>query len=290
MESTKRDQDPTSTTSKVLDFTSNDTKAKALPSKIVPQEKREVTLTGGGRTRGIKRSRFAMCCSGCSSSDTDPYCSDVLTSTDKENASDPSQPLPNPKKRLKASGNGTIHHTHNPSTVLSPKSSNSRTLPHSPIRPPLGSPQKSYLSRPISPLKPASPVKAPLPVKAAVAAATAATANLASLVSDQPKATRSRAASGRKATNPTTAAKPTVTRPKRGVTKTQPAAELRSVSNGSNTSSTSTGTTVVKKGAKATPAPTKKPVGISAAGKKLAAGPKVVEGPATGRRVLRKRA
>lgn len=47
------------------------------------------------------------------------------------------------------------------SRILSPKSLNSRTYPHSPLR---GSPDKlhntGYLSRPISPLKPSSPLKA----------------------------------------------------------------------------------------------------------------------------------
>ncbi|KAK3722208.1 hypothetical protein LTR37_002641 [Vermiconidia calcicola] len=89
---------------------------------------------------------------------------------DKENA--PVQPsssqaaqhdLPNPKKRAKtalaATANTKAARTASrkvvPSTVLSPKSHNSRTLPRSPFKM-SGSPEKPSI-RPISPVKPAAP-------------------------------------------------------------------------------------------------------------------------------------
>ncbi len=214
-----------------------------------------------------------------------------MEDADKENAPDPIQPIPNPKKRAKATATASSRQPPSQSTVLSPKSSNSRTFPQSPIRPALGSPQKSYLSRPASPLKPA------LPISPAKSAAIAATANLASMVNEKSKTTRSKGATGRKTTNPpaNTAAKPAVSRPKRGAANTQaPAvADIRCASSSSSTSNTSTGTTVVKKGARAptnasvSAATKKKNVNVSVAAKK-----KVIvgtDGPAAGRRVLRSR-
>ena len=215
-----------------------------------------------------------------------------MEDANKENAPDPVQHLPNPKKRTKATAATSNRQAPNQSTVLSPKSSNSRTFPQSPVRPALGSPQKLYFARPASPLKPALP---PSPAKSA---AIAATANLASLVNEKTKTTRSKAATVRKATNPPVkgATKPTVSRTKRGGANTQAAAvaEVRCVSNSSNASNTSTGTTVVKKGVRAPAAPsvsaaTKKKnaaASVSAAGKKLTA---VADVPAAGRRVLRSR-
>lgn len=70
---------------------------------------------------------------------------------DKEN-----EDIENPKKRVRgapqqqrASTRGKLQ----TSQVLSPRSANSRTLPGSPIRP--TTPGRSYLARPVSPLKPA---------------------------------------------------------------------------------------------------------------------------------------
>lgn len=211
-----------------------------------------------------------------------------MEDANKENAPDPVQPIPNPKKRAKASATASSRQPPSQSTVLSPKSSNSRTFPQSPIRPALGSPQKSYVSCPPSPLKPALP---PSPAKCA---AIAATASLANMVNEKPKLTRSKATNGRKATNPN-ATKPAVIRTRRGAANTQaPAvAEVRCASSGSNTSNTSTGTTVVKKGASApktasVSATTRKKNNnaVVAAGKKVTAG---TDGPAAGRRVLRNR-
>ncbi|MCJ1470816.1 hypothetical protein MMC07_009463 [Pseudocyphellaria aurata] len=217
--------------------------------------------------------------------------SDEMEDADKENAVSHVEPLPNPKKRTKPATIAGTRQATNPSTVLSPKSSNSRTLPHSPLRPPLGSPQKSYISRPVSPLKPMAPLKSASPAKAS---AITATANLTSITNDRVKSTRSKTNAGRKATNPP-ATKPAASIPKRGILILKVPTESRSVSSSSNTTTTSTGTTIMKKGRKLNTAVTtvaskkKNPhVGIRAAGKKVAAAS--VEAPPMERRVLRKRA
>lgn len=207
-----------------------------------------------------------------------------MSTDDQENAPTPADPIPNPKKRTKTTTVASSRQVTNPSTILSPKSSNSRTLPHSPIRPPFGSPQKSYLARPFSPLKPASPLKVASPTKDIGAAAPPVF-----LVPEKPKLVRGKAAPARKATNPPVAPKMAVTRSKRGAPIIQEPPVDRSVSSSSNTSNTSTGTTVVKKGGKAAPSTAaKKSVAVSAAGKKVTASTKV-EAPAAGRRVLRNR-
>lgn len=213
-----------------------------------------------------------------------------MENEDKENTPDPAQTLPNPKKRPKTAANAPSRQVTNPSTVLSPKSSNSRTLPQSPIRPTLGSPQKSHLSRPVSPLKPMSPSKQftfAKPISPAKSAAIAATTQLVDVLAEKPKAMRGKAAPGRKAAPAT---KPASTRPKRGMDP-PPMPESRTVSSQSTVSTTSNATTVVKKGGRAqnatTAAAQKKKalnVGVSAAGKKVA------DAPPAGRRVLRKRA
>lgn len=205
-----------------------------------------------------------------------------MENVDKENNAEPAQPIPNPKKRTKANKAESRQVT-NPSTILSPKSANSRTLPHSPIRPALCSPQKSYLSRPVSPLKPCSPVKIASPAKAAAAAATA---NLASMIVEKPKAGRPKAATTRNASNPKSTNKNPGSRTRRGAENVQEPEDVRKVSNTSNISSASTGTTIVKNTRKAPLGAAKKNVGASAVGKKVAA---AVEAPAPGRRVLRKR-
>ncbi|KAL8900813.1 MAG: hypothetical protein Q9192_000884 [Flavoplaca navasiana] len=211
---------------------------------------------------------------------------------DKENTPDPTIPLQS-KKRPKPNN----HHSSNPATVLSPKSSNSRALaPHqSPTRPQLGSPQRSFLSHATFPLKPSITIptgsKPASPAKAAAIAATstmnAAPANHAQ---EKPRATRTRGAAAAKATKQPATAAPKmktapITRAKKGV-EPIPAAivpkdQSRTVSAASNTS---TATTVVTK-------PAAKPVAASKGkGKGVTKKVPAVEAPAQGRRVLRKRA
>ncbi|KAI4089083.1 MAG: hypothetical protein LQ344_005654 [Seirophora lacunosa] len=211
---------------------------------------------------------------------------------DKENTPDPAYPL-STKKRPKPNP----AHPSNPAAVLSPKSLH--PLNHqSPVRVQLGSPQKSYISHPTSPLKPSGGFAAPKPVSPAKAAAIVAStaASSASAANDKPRATRMRAAAARPAKAPAPAApkpKPApITRARRGA---EPPADVRrnesrTVSAASNTS---TGTTVVRKAgrgaAAAGGAKTKaKEAAGKGAGKKGAAA--AVEAPAQGRRVLRKRA
>ncbi|KAL9601382.1 MAG: hypothetical protein Q9219_002558 [cf. Caloplaca sp. 3 TL-2023] len=206
---------------------------------------------------------------------------------DKENTPDPTHPL-STKKRPKPNSTRPSH----PSTVLSPKSSNPRQ--QSPIRPQLGSPQKSYFSHPTSPLKPSGGFAAPKltsPAKAAAVVATAAaSSSLANTANEKPRATRARAGAATKMAKAPTAAAVKVrtapnTRAKRGVDAPNeaPKHELRTVSAASNTS---TGTTVVRKAGRA--AAVGGAVGVKAKGKKVAPAP-AVEPPPPGRRVLRKR-
>ncbi|KAL8678160.1 MAG: hypothetical protein Q9186_005451 [Xanthomendoza sp. 1 TL-2023] len=218
---------------------------------------------------------------------------------DKENTPDPTIPLQS-KKRPKPNA----HHPANPSTVLSPKSSNSRALaPHqSPVRPQLGSPQKSYLSHPTSPLKPSvSVLVAPKPASPAKAAAVAATGTLSAAptnkAAEKLRATRTRGAAATKTTKAVAAApkaKAPITRAKRGAEPApaapEPKDESRTVSAASNTSNA---TTVVTKPV-ARPAAKGGAVAAKgrgkAVGKKAAAADKsAIEAPAQGRRVLRKR-
>lgn len=215
--------------------------------------------------------------------------SDAMESADKENKAQFMEAIPNPKKRAKMATTAKSRQATNPSTVLSPKSANSRTLPQSPFRPELKSPQKSYFALPTSPLKPVSPIKLVSPAKNTAAAA-AATANLASMVNEKMKPGRTKgaaaAAAGRKATNPTTT-KAAVGRPKRDADVAKEPEDVRKVSNQSNVSSVSTGTTIVKNARKAPTAAAKKnDVGVRAVGKKVTAGTAM---PPPGRRVLRKR-
>lgn len=209
--------------------------------------------------------------------------SDAMDSADKENNAQSIEAIPNPKKRTKMTTTAKSRQATNPSAVLSPKSANSRTLPQSPSRPELKSPQKSYFAHPTSPLKPISPIKLASPTKAAAAAATA---TLASMVNEKAKPGRPKAAAGGKTTN-STITKAAVGRPKRGIDVAKEADDVRKVSNQSTMSSISTGTTIVKNARKApTVAAKKMDVGVRAVGKKVAAG---TEMPPPGRRVLRKR-
>lgn len=215
-----------------------------------------------------------------------------MDSSGKENASDPSHLLPNPKKRAKVTTGRASRQAPNPSTVLSPKSSNSRTLPQSPAHS-IHDPHKTTLSRPTSPLKPMMPPKLVAPVKST---ALAATLNAVSVVISKTKPTRAKMSTiGRKASNsqaPKPTSKPVATRPKRGANNVP--TEVRSVSNTSNASATSTGTTITRKGGRmattSVPPVNKNAVLKTSArstAKKVAT---AVEGPAPGRRVLRKRA
>ena len=205
-----------------------------------------------------------------------------MDSADKENDAQSIQGIPNPKKRTKTTTTAAkSRQATNPSTVLSPKSANSRTLPQSPTRPELKSPQKLYNAHSTSPLKPIPPIKLASPAKAAAAVATA---NLAIMVNEKTKSGRAKTGAGRKASNPT-ATKTVAGRPKRGVDVVKEPEEVRKVSNQSNISSMSTGTTIVKNARKApTTAAKKNDVGVRAVGKKVTAMPP------PGRRILRKRA
>ncbi|KAL9113031.1 MAG: hypothetical protein Q9187_007680 [Circinaria calcarea] len=260
----KKDREPKPAMKQGVKSTSN----KALPKPPTILEEKPAAPIYPTRTRGTKRK------------------SDVLIPIDKENT----DPIPNPKKRTKTTTTTTkipSRQVTNPSSVLSPKSSNSRTLPHSPFR----SPQKPMSTRPISPLKPAIPLQSTSPAKAA---AVAATSNLATLVTEKLKPTRAAAAGARKVSKPVAEPKPAVTRSKKGAATATLAVAVavpasRTVSGASNISGTSTGTTVVKKAGRPTAA-AKKGVGISAAGKKVTATKVDVPAPAAGRRVLRKRA
>ncbi|CAG7915773.1 unnamed protein product [Penicillium olsonii] len=87
--------------------------------------------------------------------------------SDKENAPGNGEPegLKNPKRRVKPAAAGGASRVvsqevrGNENRILSPKSNNSRTYPHSPFRASPEKGQPSYLSRPTSPLKPLSPLR-----------------------------------------------------------------------------------------------------------------------------------
>ena len=188
---------------------------------------------------------------------------------DKERVKIHEDPIPNPKKRTKVTNNADSRRAPNPSTVLSPKSANSRTLPQSPIRTDLSLPQKGGSVRPVSPLKPVQSTG-----KNATAAATAALATMigGKTKPGRPKAVATKLAAAQGAT--------------REPTSTQGTDGLRSVSSTSNSSAFSTGTTIVKKAKDISSSAKKKPAGNKGVGRKVAG---VTEAPAQGRRVLRKR-
>jgi hypothetical protein len=239
---------------------------------------------------------------------------DIHISSDKENddnAGPPTDVLPTLKnpKRVKAGGPTprATSRTGKPTSVLSPKSHNSRTLPRSPIKD-YQSPTKhqSYIARPTSPLKPASPLKT-----AASAATSAISASLHGMVDHAKRGAgatarglTTRTASKEKVAAPKTAkvmAPPPrpAPQPHQQVEPARTISSASSHSNSSNTSASSTSTTVVKKGgrvvttvsqtktekrgAASTKTAVKKTTTATTA-KKAA----VAEQP-TGRRVLRKR-
>lgn len=122
--------------------------------------------------------------------------------------------------------------------VLSPKSSNSRTIPHSPAR---HLPQKSYLTHAASPLKPIPSTKV---ASDARVTATKAFETVTNKTIEKPRVTRSKAKVARKATGPT-AANPAAKKPRReGITVNVPPVEIRSISDSSYASNLSTGTTI----------------------------------------------
>lgn len=212
--------------------------------------------------------------------------------SDKENAIDHIETLPNSKKRTKVAAHDGVRKATNPSTILSPKSSNSRTLPQ-PSTGPL--PQKPYLSYPTSPLKP-PPIKVAIPSKAS---AIKVGENTTNRTSDKARSTRAKVNTGRKATNLSVIAKSAAKKPKRGgMVGDIPSVEARSVSNSSSASNTSSGTVVKKRSgnpigaavaAASIPAAgmTKKKNGVRTAGKPSASTKGAV--PPAERRVLRKR-
>ncbi|KAI9838642.1 MAG: hypothetical protein M1819_004956 [Sarea resinae] len=249
---------------------------KAIMSGALP-EKEDATVTSKKmppppRTRGMKRS------------------SDHLEDANKENAQNE---LSMPKKRTKTAANppapkraaskAKLPH----SEILSPKNSNSQTLPRSPFKA-AGSPERMAVPRPAP-----SPVKASGSVNAA-AAATKALAGVAG------KAARTTRTTTRKAAPAAPAPATTATARGKRATHAAPAKETkttnRTASNSSQTSTSSTGTTVVAKTRKA---PALKKAPSTAAARKTAAGGAAAKKAAsaaakpdpqpTGRRVLRKR-
>ena len=238
---------------------------------------------------------------------------EVHIASDKENdesagqSTDAIPTLKNPK-RVKAGGpvSRTASRTEKATSVLSPKSHNSRTLPRSPIKAyPSPTKQQSYIARPTSPLKPASPLKT-----AASAATSAISASLHGMVEH---AKRGAGATARGLTR--TASKEKVMTSKTAKSMPPPArpapqpyqmqeptrtiSSASSHSNSSNVTASSTSTTVVKKGrtvittvaqnttekrSAASTKPALKKAAATTAAKKV-----VVAEPAAGRRVLRKR-
>lgn len=203
------------------------------------------------------------------------FLSDEIDLTaDKENT--PQAELPNPKKRTKTTATGGASNRAmsrskvQPSQVLSPKSSNSRTLPQSPIRP-VASPSRAGFVRPASPLKPSIPV-------------TEATVALSGMLE---KTRTTRAVSVKKTTLAQTASAGSTARA--GRTASKRVVEKRIVSNSSEASTATTGTVVTKAKPGRKTAVKAKAVAVSGTGKKVVP---AKEEPSTTapRRVLRKRA
>ncbi|KAI9052688.1 hypothetical protein LZ554_002966 [Drepanopeziza brunnea f. sp. 'monogermtubi'] len=197
-------------------------------------------------------------------------------STDKENAD-----IENPRKRVRGAIIPPARTTTSkiaPSTILSPRSANSRTLPHSPIRPALS---KSFLARPVSPLKQTAPMHS------------GAAASLLTSMVEKAKGTRA------VATRKVTAEKPAPANAGRGRRVAPPAAAPVRAGRGraSTISESSEGSnaTIVKKQAPAVvkPAVKKSVMGTlkGMGSKKMAGGTKASTAPAAtaGGRVLRKR-
>ena len=134
--------------------------------------------------------------------------------------------MPPPKRQARDVAASRTH----PSTILSPKSNNSRTMHQSPIHQHLR-PSSKPVARPVSPLKPTSS-----PFKSAAVAASAGLANLVAGKSAKPSTIISR-------TNSKTVKAP----PK--ATRVLPPRTVSVTSNMSASSGTSTGTIIRKVGA-----------------------------------------
>jgi hypothetical protein len=197
---------------------------------------------------------------------------------DKEN-----DDISNPKKRTKAAPAArAASRTKQPADqVLSPRSANSRTAPQarSPIRPPTStaSPGKSYLARPVSPMKPMPPIS------------TDGAAAIVTNMVEKAKSTRATATRKVTATSTITAAAASRSRKQTGVPPPAPRVRRGRPSNSSESSDASQRTTIVTKPAAAKKEPVRRTVmgtikGITAT-KKTAAAPK----PVPAGRVLRKR-
>ncbi|MDI1491340.1 MAG: hypothetical protein OHK93_002549 [Ramalina farinacea] len=222
------------------------------PETETNQEPKSTTRNASTKTRGTKRK------------------SDALDTSKNETVKIHEDPIPNPKKRAKGATNNSAHQAPNPSTVLSPKSANSRTLPQSPIQQKGASPEKPFHVRTASPLKPLAP-----PPK--MMSTAAATASLAHMAAEKAKPGRPKAAGGKSA----------ATRGRKEAERAVERETMRTISSTSNSSALSTGTTIVSKATKpATKATRKAAVAKNPA--RNAAG--ASDPPQTGRRVLRKRA
>ena len=159
----------------------------AITSKPVPkpaahalQPTVKASMSESTRARPPKRNRLVLA-RGLTSRrviELTWYFSDEMNDADKENAS-----LDSPKKRIRS--NQKVSRQVPQSQILSPKSHNSRQLPHSPLKG-FGSPTKPNHGRPISPSKTASTI-AVVPTAASLAKLKGAKA--------KPKATTVRATS-----------------------------------------------------------------------------------------------
>ncbi|EXJ77972.1 hypothetical protein A1O3_09131 [Capronia epimyces CBS 606.96] len=245
--------------------------------------------------------------------------SGIYIASDKENDTMDQLPVAKNSKRAKAGAKAvtrTASRTGKATSVLSPRSHNSRTLPRSPVKDHSlaapSSPAKSMIARPVSPLKPASPLKT-----AATAATSAISASVHGMIEHAKRGTASKLArtASKEKQLATTAAKGQMLPPPRlAAMPSAPSSPQRAFSQASNHSATtdvstaSSSTTVVKpkRGARAAAAPktaapkspgaTKRGVARAASAAKTAlkrnnttANKKVVVEPAAPRRVLRKR-
>lgn len=136
---------------------------KTLPQKASPKGQAEQKHSHPdvdaqpARTRGTKRSRYDLLrTSGADDKLNDLLSDEFSSSSSKENGKQ--EEIFNPKKRTKttakvvAPARVASRSKTQAVQVLSPRSSNSQTLPRSPARPPF-SPAKSMLARPVSPVK-----------------------------------------------------------------------------------------------------------------------------------------
>jgi hypothetical protein len=213
--------------------------------------------------------------------------------SDKENVN---LDIDMPKKRTKTvagsssaapaarGGRATSRKVVDPSKVLSPKSHNSRQLPQPPLKAP-SSPGKSYLARPVSPAKPGS----------SVATATASLASMVGPAEGSRRAPRTATRPGQHAT--AASAGPTGSlRGKRGTAAppvSQKQGRGRTISNSSDNSTTSVGTTIVTKNtAPARKGLVGKMTGMASAASKRATAKREIPAPSAsgnGGRVLRAR-